>query len=469
MCLRVSCPDVVFMGIPLPVDNQRSAAHAHDVLDEMPFPGFPRCSKIGCDVFKKRLRMEYERCVPFKSSSTPAGCQCRSLEGFPELLCEAGSRTQPPFFHRPAKVTWQLEWDRNPASPSSSYHVRVAAGDEQTAIRAFGGWKMKILIPCSSQHIWRLEEPRRAAVMDTVQWICSTGTNIHEAIQLSEELSRLRAALPKARLLINRGEWGRFKNKELGVLSQLKDTTYDAEDLLREFDDQVLRQKIEDAGRSWAGQLFSSSLNLAKSLICGSKKRIMEVQDKLDRAVADLEREVNPLRLHFENVQHMPETSSVIGASQVFGRDEERDLVIEKLGVMIGRDDERDLVIEKLGVPLTRYGAARPKGKRVTVVTGAKSAPALKRLKGESSRAGPGLSEATKCIGNVSVLPIFGIGGVGKTTLAQYIYNDERVQAHFDKRIWVCVSDLFDKKRITEEIFRSITKKDSSQHNFNDI
>ncbi|KAF2926218.1 hypothetical protein DAI22_06g109400 [Oryza sativa Japonica Group] len=277
--------------------------------------------------------------------------------------------------------------------------------------------------------------------MDAVETIISTGINIYEATQLSDELSRLQATLPKARFLINRGEWGRFKNKDMAILlSQLKDTTYDAEDLLREFDDQALRQKMEDADRSWAGQLLSSSLNHAKTLIRGSKTRI-----------------------NIEAVQHMPETSSVIDVSQVFGRDKERDLVIEKLGVrsMIGRNSQRDQVIELLGVPLTRGAAARAKEKRAAAtVTGTKSASCrTKKLKGESSRA-PRLDEA-KCIGNVSVLPIFSIGGVGKSTLAQFIYNDPRVQAHFGKRrVWVCVSDLFDKRRITKEIIESFTKEE---------
>ncbi|CAM0884333.1 unnamed protein product [Alopecurus aequalis] len=83
--------------------------------------------------------------------------------------------------------------------------------------------------------------------METVEQIISAGTNIVEATDLSSNLSRLRASFPKAHLLIDRAEWGRFKDVNLAaLLSQLKDATYDAEDLLSELDDQLLRQKMED-------------------------------------------------------------------------------------------------------------------------------------------------------------------------------------------------------------------------------
>ena len=52
-----------------------------------------------------------------------------------------------------------------------------------------------------------------------------------------------------------------------------------------------------------------------------------------------------------------------------------------------------------------------------------------------------------------------GIGGLGKTTLAQFVYNDENVNKHFEQKMWVCLSDAFELKIIVEKIIASATGK----------
>ncbi|KAF5775466.1 putative P-loop containing nucleoside triphosphate hydrolase, leucine-rich repeat domain superfamily [Helianthus annuus] len=64
------------------------------------------------------------------------------------------------------------------------------------------------------------------------------------------------------------------------------------------------------------------------------------------------------------------------------------------------------------------------------------------------------------CDKNFSIVPIVGMGGLGKTTLARLLYDDEEVKKHFELMAWVCVSDQFDIFHISKVILQSVKGED---------
>ncbi|QHN75818.1 putative disease resistance protein RGA3 [Arachis hypogaea] len=57
---------------------------------------------------------------------------------------------------------------------------------------------------------------------------------------------------------------------------------------------------------------------------------------------------------------------------------------------------------------------------------------------------------------SLSVYPIVGLGGLGKTTLVQMVYNDQQVGNHFDLKIWVCVSENFTRGSMLRSILKAM-------------
>ncbi|KAI4979042.1 hypothetical protein ZWY2020_015795 [Hordeum vulgare] len=61
---------------------------------------------------------------------------------------------------------------------------------------------------------------------------------------------------------------------------------------------------------------------------------------------------------------------------------------------------------------------------------------------------------------NIMVVAVVGVGGIGKTTLAQKVFNDEALNVEFEKSIWLSINKDFDKV----DLLRTIITQAGGQH-----
>ncbi|WVZ09431.1 hypothetical protein V8G54_013961 [Vigna mungo] len=65
---------------------------------------------------------------------------------------------------------------------------------------------------------------------------------------------------------------------------------------------------------------------------------------------------------------------------------------------------------------------------------------------------------------DLTIYPIVGMGGLGKTALAKHVFHDQRVCKHFDLTIWVYVSVDFNVKAILQSIIEYATGQNPNLH-----
>ncbi|KAL9451399.1 hypothetical protein AB3S75_013043 [Citrus x aurantiifolia] len=243
------------------------------------------------------------------------------------------------------------------------------------------------------------------------KWRLVTGVE-HEVGKLTTNLQAIQAVLEDA-------EQRQMKQDKAVTfwLDQLRDASYDMEDVLEEWITETRKLQLDEGGDdddddndgAFVTLLTKvcSFLPAASNCFGGFKQlslrhdiavKIREISEKLD----DIARQKD--RFNFvENVSNNvrnPErmrTISLIDKRKVFGRVEEKNELLSK-------------------------------------------------LLGESSEQQEGLH----------IISLVGLGGIGKTTLAQLAYNTDEVKRNFEKVIWVCVSDTFEEIRVAKAIIEGL-------------
>ncbi|KAL3644221.1 hypothetical protein CASFOL_012153 [Castilleja foliolosa] len=215
---------------------------------------------------------------------------------------------------------------------------------------------------------------------------------------------KLKQSLITIQAVLDDAEEKQLTEKSVKVwLEALRDVAYDLDDLLDEIVSRAQIQNSEDRTNPIWRCIPTCSSYTPGALVSNYRlmSRIKEMNSRLKSMVDQctglkLSGNSGSSSCNRSSVVKLPSTS-LVNESQVYARDEEKEKIIEMLlGNEVCRDD-------------------------------------------------------------LSVIPIVGMGGIGKTTLAQVVYNDQTVQQNFHVRVWVCVAEEFDVVSITKTIYESVT------------
>ncbi|CAN0890306.1 Putative disease resistance protein RGA3 [Linum grandiflorum] len=217
---------------------------------------------------------------------------------------------------------------------------------------------------------------------------------------LRDELEKLNGTVTAIQaLLLDAEEQQGHSHQVKDWLEKLTVSLFDAEDLLDDVATEALRREADNIVRCWTAVCFL--LSVPNLLIYGLKMahKVKSLREKLDAIYAD------NTQLHltprFEEKGKMRKHIHTVSSIP---------------DMVVGREDDLKKILNLL------------------------------------------LLADNDSSGNViSVVPIVGIGGMGKTTLAQLIYNDRIIKEEFKLRLWVCVSEDFEVNVIVQKILESAT------------
>ncbi|GAV89259.1 LOW QUALITY PROTEIN: NB-ARC domain-containing protein, partial [Cephalotus follicularis] len=234
---------------------------------------------------------------------------------------------------------------------------------------------------------------------------------------LEKKLHKLKKTLLTIEAVLGDAEDKQLTDRGVNLwLDDLRDLAYDAEDILDEFATDALGHRLKtDRQRASCSKL--RSLLRASSVSNWSPSAVklnVSMGSKIKDVTARLEEISNrKTQLGLQNIGGGTSSGSTLG----WQRPPTTCLPTEP--EVYGRDDDKKKVIDLL-------------------------------LRDEAGGA------------NFRVVSIVGMGGLGKTTLARLVYNDEAVQG-FNSKAWVCVSDDFDVIRISKAILGAVTSQNHDE------
>uniref|UniRef100_A0A2K1R6J7 Uncharacterized protein n=1 Tax=Populus trichocarpa TaxID=3694 RepID=A0A2K1R6J7_POPTR len=212
---------------------------------------------------------------------------------------------------------------------------------------------------------------------------------------LDTELENLASTFAMVQAVLQDAEEKQWKSKALEIwLRLLKDAAYDVDDVLDEFEIEAQRHRLQRDAKNRLRSFFTPGHG---PLLFRLKKvhKLKIVRAKLD-AIANKKNmfDLTPRAGDIAaGTYDWRLTNSLVNESEICGRRKEKE---ELLNILLSNDDD------------------------------------------------------------LPIYAIWGMGGLGKTTLAQLVYNEERVIQQFGLRIWVCVSTDFDLRRLTRAIMETI-------------
>ena len=228
-------------------------------------------------------------------------------------------------------------------------------------------------------------------------------------LEVDSTFEEWRKTLLGIEAVLNDAEERHIREKGVKVwLDDLKALAYDMEDVLDEFDTEAKQPKPMGGPQI----TMTKVQKLIPTCCSNSGSGALILNENMNRTIKRITKELEAVaKRKFD----LPLREDVRGLSNATERKLQTTSSVDGSGIY-GRDSDKEKIIELL------------------------------------------LSDETTRDSKISVIPIVGMGGIGKTTLAQMIYNDERVKNHFEMGIWACVSDQFDVTRITKAVLESVTK-----------